>query len=149
MAWVWKVIGSVAVLLVAGSTLIFFWTLSSGEFLGEGDAWYERSPMKEAIAFSLMLLGMTARYFTKAIEERRAKYTADPTKKHSIRFDFWEFSYPLFVSVITFGVLLQQLGSEELNLANLVLSFQTGFFWQTILGRSDNIPVTARQVPGG
>ena len=47
-------------------------------------------------------------------------------KKPSIEFDAWEFSYPLFVSVITFGTLLSQLEGNVLNVANIVLSFQTG-----------------------
>ena len=50
-----------------------------------------------------------------------------------MEWDRWEFVYPLLVSVITFGALLGQLEDTVANLPNLILSFQTGFFWQTIL----------------
>ncbi len=89
---------------------------------------------------------MIARYMTNAIEVRREKISAlqkqgGAYSTPSLAFDIWEFSYPLFVSVVTFGGLLSQLKDHTLSLANAVLSFQTGFFWQTILaGRQQTKP---------
>lgn len=39
----------------------------------------------------------------------------------------------MFVSVVTFGALVTQLKDHTLSVSNATLSFQTGFFWQTIL----------------
>jgi len=36
-------------------------------------------------------------------------------------------------SFVTYGALLAQIGDSMITLANATLSFQTGFFWQTIL----------------
>ena len=85
-----------------------------------------------------MLLGMAARYFSYLIEQRRDEIqrlraqNAD-SRGVKIRFDIWEFSYPLFFSVVTFGSLLTQVGDNGFTVANTVLSFQTGFFWQTLI----------------
>jgi hypothetical protein len=34
---------------------------------------------------------------------------------------------------MTFGALLTQVGESKLTVAVIVLAFQTGFFWQTII----------------
>jgi hypothetical protein len=39
----------------------------------------------------------------------------------------------LLFSVMTFGALLTQVGESRLTVAVIVLAFQAGFFWQTIL----------------
>lgn len=107
--------------------------------------WLNATPYRELLLFVLMLIGMTARFVTAAIEERRAQIAAlrasGKTDRRSlsipIRFDRWELVYPMMVSVITFGALLHQLESTEVTLANAIISFQTGFFWQTILVRAE------------
>jgi hypothetical protein len=102
------------------------------------EKWYEATPYVEGLFFGLMLLGMIARYLTKAIEYRREKIddlrkAGGKIVKPPLEFDLWEFSYPLFISIVTFGALLSQLVDRRLSIANAVLSFQTGFFWQTLL----------------
>jgi hypothetical protein len=52
--------------------------------------------------------------------------------------DPWDFSRPFLVSVATFGGLLSQIGDRRLDWATLALSFQTGFFWQTLLKRKQD-----------
>lgn len=106
--------------------------------LGGPTPWYEWDSVRDAEFFLLMLLGVACRYVTRAIEIRRDKIAAlekagGVLKKPPLEFDLWEFSYPLFISVITFGVLLSQINTHEITIANSVLSFQTGFFWQTLL----------------
>ena len=106
--------------------------------LGGGSTWYENSPYVEIVLFTLMVAGMVARYITKAIEARREKLLelqkqGGSFTKPGLEFDAWEFSYPLFVSVVTYGALLSQLKDHSLSAANATLSFQTGFFWQTLL----------------
>jgi len=78
---------------------------------------------------------------TKIIEERREKIAEEKRKtgnviKPKLEFDLWKFTYPLFVSVVTFGALLSQLNAQYISFAGIILSFQTGFFWQTILGNT-------------
>jgi len=121
--------------------LAFIYFQTAPATLGS-NRWYEASPYVELLFFVLMLTGMSARYVTKAIEVRReriaelkkqgGKYT-----KPKLEFDIWEFSYPLFVSVVTFGALLTQLKDRDLSLGNIILSFQTGFFWQTIMTKQE------------
>jgi hypothetical protein len=106
--------------------------------LGEESHWYDTSPYLELIFCVLMLMGMSARYITKAIETRRERILELQKQgaifvKPALEFDIWEFSYPLFISVVTYGALLTQVKDHTLSVANATLSFQSGFFWQTIL----------------
>jgi hypothetical protein len=148
LSWPVKLAIAVAVLIGASiGTFLFFWdTIVT---LGGPRLWYESTPYRELLLFLAMVLGMAARYLTRAIEERRRKIQEAATKAQTERvpleLDLWEFIYPMLVSVITFGALLHQLDSERLTLANVILSFQTGFFWQTLLSRAE--PKTASALP--
>jgi hypothetical protein len=104
--------------------------------LGNEPPWYQSSPMKEIIYFLVMVLGMFARLLSVAIEKRREKNAERASilsNTRSLDIDIWESIYPLLFSVITFGALLGQIGDAQLGVATVVLSFQTGFFWQTII----------------
>jgi len=106
-------------------------------FLGEV-AWYDETPAREVILFLLMLAGMAARSLSVAIEERRQEAmklgtAGQPVASVPLRIDVWELFYPMLFSVITFGALLSQVGDGTLNVAAVVLAFQTGFFWQTVI----------------
>jgi hypothetical protein len=99
--------------------------------------WYDHSPALEVLLFALMVLGMGASYFAKQIENRRGliaklRATGDNTKP-PLEFDPWEFSYPLLISVIMFGVVLERIQESSLTFSSRLISFETGFFWQTIL----------------
>jgi hypothetical protein len=106
--------------------------------LGTSPAWYDNSPAREFLLFAIMLCGMGARVLSAAIEARRAK-TKEMAKKKipsqsvPLELDPWESAYPLLFAVMTFGALLAQVGAETLTITTVVLAFQTGFFWQTIL----------------
>jgi len=144
--WPIKVAGSVIFAAALGFLLFF----GSGPTILGGPAWFRRSPWWEVVLFVIMLLGMMCRYMTAAIEERRARLRDGVSgRRIKIRFDAWEFSYPLFVSVITFGGVLSAISTEGLNLTNAILSFQTGFFWQTILASRAPAPAstTAKAEP--
>ena len=99
--------------------------------------WYDQSPALEALLFTLMVVGMVASYLAKQIESRRALITklraAGDNTMPPIEFDLWEFSYPLLISVITFGVVLDRIQGSNLTLNSVIISFETGFFWQTII----------------
>lgn len=101
--------------------------------------WYNRSPYFQMLLFLFMILGMASQYFYNAVLVRRNKIAklkeneGTMERKPKIEFDMWEFSLPMFVSVMTYGALLSQIEDEQLTISNVVLSYQTGFFWQTIL----------------
>jgi hypothetical protein len=138
--WPFKLV--ILVLIVSGAGVFsFIFLIEHAITLDKVPAWYARSPYRELILFVAMLFGMVARYFNLAIEGRRTRMSELRAKgdqsRVRLQFDIWEFLNPLFVSVITFGALLNQLGSEGVSLANFILSFQTGFFWQTILSRAE------------
>ena len=121
---------------------VFYFYTSWGSLITLGrEEWYEKSPFPQFTFFVLMLAGMATRYVTKQIEDRRERLrqirekaeSQEITTKPKIDFDIWEFSYPFFFSVVTFASLLSQLQDQLISLTNVMLSFQTGFFWQTIL----------------
>lgn len=132
--WIRGVLG--IVLLALGAAWIY---ISQGPItLGEAN-WYDRSPWQELIVLVLMLAGMVARYLTQAIEARRQRIeelakTGKRFTKPKLEFDVWEFSYPFLVSIITYGALIAQMNDARMSVAVVTLSFQFGFFWQTILG---------------
>ena len=136
----WRLLPRLGLLLC---TVIVFaiavYLMSGVTFLGEA-AWYDRFPYREIILFLIMLIGMVARTLTLAIERRRKviarlSESGAPLEKPKLDLDVWEFSYPFLASVLTFGGLLSQIGDEHLSLLVLILAFQTGFFWQTLLKR--------------
>jgi len=101
-------------------------------FLGN-DSWFEQSPIREMILFAFLLFGMMTRVLSLAIEERKGA----GEQSSNLKLSRWDFVYPMLFAVPTFGGLLSQVGVQALSLTNIVLSFQTGFFWQTILKRAE------------
>jgi len=104
---------------------------------GEG-GWKET-----AWLFATMIVGMMSKYLWDLIENRRLKLksnTASP-QKIPLDFDFWDFIQPLLVSGIVFSGVA---GSHpKLELTTILLSFQNGFFWQTILTRKKQVLETS------
>lgn len=84
-----------------------------------------------------MIIGMMIRYITKAIEKRKKqiKKTKSDISKSKIEFDKWEFAYPFLLSFLTFAALMQIIQDDSITFSNSVISFQFGFFWQTILNK--------------
>jgi hypothetical protein len=140
----WLRIICLVVIAFAFAAIVIVFSAGTGPvWLGSQQKWYEHSPYLELLFFALMLAGMSARYITKAIESRRDKIAelqkqGGRFKKPRLEFDMWEFSYPLFISVVTYGALLTQLKDHTLSAGNAILSFQNGFFWQTILATRQN-----------
>jgi uncharacterized membrane protein YhdT len=93
------------------------------------ERWFNVSPIRETLLFVLMVFGMVARVVSEAIERQRNTAGVAVTPQVSR----WDFVYPLLVSVPTFGALLSQTSGDTLTTPIVVLSFQTGFFWQTVL----------------
>lgn len=109
----------------------FLWVLEV-PIRSDGKPWFDTSPYKQLIALALMLGGMVAKYLFDLIQERRKKKEqGEPNPR--LEFDKWNFLRPFIVSFIVFGSFWQLHGNESLSLGWLVISFQNGFFWQTIL----------------
>lgn len=128
-----------AVLLLSGLFFSFVAVISVRNFLGP-DSWYEASPFKELILFFLMGLGMLARVLTLAIEQRKkrqAKLAKGARNKVGIEIDKWDLVYPFLSSAIVFGAVMEIVGNSELAFPIVLLAFQNGFFWQTIIGKQE------------
>ena len=82
-----------------------------------------------------MIAGMAGKYFFDAIEKRR-KRKAEGNNVAGIEFDQWDFFQPFIVAFGVFGLFWESYGYEALDVGWLVISFQNGFFWQTVLGKS-------------
>jgi hypothetical protein len=118
----------IALLATTALVLLLNWAVTPTT-LGPFAIDLDETPFKELILFALMLCGMVCRVLSLAIEKRRAA-AGEPIP---LRVDKWEFVHPLLFAVPTFGALLSQVSDDALRLTSLVLAFQTGFFWQTIL----------------
>ena len=126
--------------LVAFTSMIFIiaaYILSDRVFL-DHKPWYDMSPFRDIILFMIMLFGMVARTLSRAIEKRNKKVkllekeNVDFTKP-KIELDLWDFTYPVLFSFVTFGVLLSQIEQQVMGLMSIILAFQNGFFWKTVL----------------
>jgi hypothetical protein len=115
----------IILLIFSLSTILIFYT--EPLYLSASKIWYNRSPWFDFLLFSFMILGMIAQYFVSIIEKKREN------KENKINFDIWEFSYPMFFSVFTFSYLIGVLEIKNFNLGNIIIAFQTGFFWQSIV----------------
>lgn len=125
--WWWRALLALAVTVIVAVLLS-----SSGPVQLGNEWWFNTSPYRELILFALMLVGMAARVLSLAIEQRKTE-----NEPAGLRVNRWDFIYPMLFAVPTFGALLSQLNAETMTLPNIVLSFQTGFFWQTILKRAE------------
>jgi hypothetical protein len=87
-------------------------------------------------AYVAMLAGMAASYLNKLIDQRRAKIAQlranGAVAKPGLDFDAWDFVQPFLVSLITFGALVARTVAAD-TLTNILLGFETGFFWQSVL----------------
>jgi hypothetical protein len=133
-----KTLLSLLAALAALTGTFFLWRQPT--VLGPTSLW-EQPPYRELALFAAMICGMAIRFLTSAIKLRRPELekwrkAGRRGAKPAISFDTWEFIYPLLFSAVTFGALLTQVKSEALSLEKLLLSFQTGFFWQTLLATS-------------
>jgi len=134
-------IGTALLTAAAVAALFMLVVFSPGTTLGGPDDGIS-SPWREVLLFVVMLAGMAARFLTRAIENRReriaAARAAGKPGNIKIEFDMWEFVYPMITSVMTYGLLMQQVPDGKLTLMILVLAFQNGFFWQTLIGQIES-----------
>lgn len=118
-------------MLALVAVVLVYWT-SPQRHLGVF-AWYQQTPWREGILFSLMLAGMTSRVLAVAIETRRRRIHHNANGANRLGVDIWDLFYPLLFSAMTFGVVLANVGDRVLDWSTVILAYQNGFFWQTIL----------------
>jgi len=120
-----RVIGIAVGLLVTSATCYVF---SPGTFLAESEPL--GTPYRELALYACMLLGMCARFLNIAIEKRKTH----PEKKFEI--DLFELAQPFLVSGITFGSVLAATSKTEVTIETVIIAFETGFCWQTVLQKA-------------
>jgi hypothetical protein len=81
-------------------------------------------PWQDIGMFFSMLLGMASKYLFDMIGEK---------KRRRIAFNKWQFLKPFLVSPIIFGTILSQVPEKMPVFTLLILSYQNGFFWHTLL----------------
>jgi len=81
-------------------------------------------PWQDIGMFFAMLVGMASKYLFDIIGEK---------KKRRITFNKWQFLKPFLVSPIIFGTILTQVPEKMPVFTLLILSYQNGFFWHTLL----------------
>ena len=128
ISWFWRFCG---VLVITAATWFAFYaldiTVRAPDF-----PWYEDTPWKQIIALSLTILGMAAKYLYDVIEERRHSRSSRSSPP-PLNIDVWEFILPFLVSFIVFGAFWNAHGDQTIDVTWLVITFQNGFFWQTVM----------------
>jgi divalent metal cation (Fe/Co/Zn/Cd) transporter len=135
VALIWRLLG---VALIVGTASILIMAATVTVRAGEVE-WYQQVPYKQLIALVVMIAGMAAKYFFDLIEARRRRKSAGDSRAR-LRFDRWDFAQPFLVSLIVFGSFWSGHGDDVLSLNWLIMSFQNGFFWQTLLGKQASEP---------
>ena len=113
-------------------------SLQPNVFLGGELHWYDRSPYREGLLFFVMLIGMFSRQLSVAFEvyfKERSKLRGSSPQLH-LKLDTIDFLYPLLFAAITFGSLIGNVGDKPISVVTLVLSYQNGFFWQTLIHKN-------------
>jgi len=129
ISWFWRFC---AVLAITAVTWFAFYVLEV-TVRAPNAPWYEDTPWKQIIALSLTILGMAAKYLHDVIVERRHSKSAGSSPP-PLNIDVWEFILPFLVSFIVFGSFWNAQGDQTIDVMWLVISFQNGFFWQTVIG---------------
>jgi hypothetical protein len=132
--WVILLPGLIAALLAwLGERFVETIVTGSGQsihFLLKGSTATDQNvvPWVGVVYFISMVTGMFAHTTWDAINKRKAG--KDPV------FDRWVYLRPALVAPIVFIAVLKLVGGSSFDFAALLLSFQNGFFWQTVLSKS-------------
>jgi hypothetical protein len=94
---------------------------------GETTAGQRIVPWVGFVYFVAMVTGMFAHTTWDAISKRRGR--TEPS------LDKWLYFRPALVAPIIFIAVLKLVGGGSFDIEALLLSFQNGFFWQTVLSR--------------
>ena len=104
-------------------------------FRGGQPIWYENSPWKQLVLFSVMLLGMLTNTIYDLLKTRINSKLSNDGGKVKHQFIWEQFLLPLTISGILFGYIWGNHSNESLDTSTILLSYQNGFFWQTIISK--------------
>lgn len=124
-------LGALFFLVILG--VFSFTTFGSGPpTRGEEEMWYENAPWKHLILFACMLLGMITNYLFEYVQARiKAKEAGSQTQMPGF---IWEkLVLPLIIAGLVFGYFWGQHGNETIGFTVAFISYQNGYFWQTVL----------------
>lgn len=113
----------------------YFATTTEVTFRDGGSAWWQDPPWRNVILFVLLLLGMMFRVVWEALERRESSLAA-ASRSVLPRLSGWDFVRPALVSLIVFQGVLLLAKSQDLSWELGLASFQNGFFWNTLFGRT-------------
>jgi hypothetical protein len=140
--WRWLFKGAViaSVGLLATLSWMIFLTGNPVIFKGDLEPWWGRTPYREILLFTTMVVGMAAKYLWDLIEIRRAANAkrSPGEAKVGINFDAWDFVQPLLVAALVFAGVVATV--KDFNATAYLFSFQNGFFWQAVLKQRQLAP---------
>lgn len=97
----------------------------------EEAGWYTETPWKHLLLFGAMLLGMVSNTL---FDYLNARVRARKAGKRSMPKLLWEeMLMPIVIAGLVFGYFWGKHGEEEMSLASFLVSYQNGFFWQSVL----------------
>jgi len=130
MHWALRIL--LILLLVILSVFVFTIFGITPPVRGEGEAWYQITPWKHIILFIVMLVGMITNYLFELLQAR-IKAKESEGKLQPPKFIWEKLVLPLIIAGILFGYFWGQHSNEPMGMAVIFISYQNGFFWQTIL----------------
>jgi len=98
--------------------------------------WYNKTPYKQLLTFVILLLGIISKHILDTLKANDKEIVNQNKRKYNIfRRLVKLFLKPFIASVIVFSIFWQAHGNEQLTFNYLIISFQNGFFWQTLIGK--------------
>jgi hypothetical protein len=92
---------------------------------GRGEQLLEEITWFEGLLYAVMLMGMASKVMLDAMNRKRG-----------VKFNKHGFLKPLLVSPIVFGAVYGAAGDEASSILLLLLSYQNGYFWQSVLNKN-------------
>jgi hypothetical protein len=114
-------------ILAAAATLGEVWNVTAR---GEVE-WWRNTTWRNVILFLLLVLGMFARVAWDANERENAV-----RRRTRLRLSVRDFVRPALVALIVFQGVLLLARTQDLSWELALASFQNGFFWNTLFGRT-------------
>lgn len=121
-----------ASLILAAGILLFF-TIDNQ--VARGGEWWLDPWWRNITLFLMLLLGMGFRVVWDSFEERGMS-SGRRLKRRRLSIGVLDFVRPGLVSLIVFQGVLFLAKSQELSLELCLASFQNGFFWNSLFGRT-------------
>lgn len=119
-------------LLLLFFSIATFWVLETKIPVRSPDqSWYEITPWKQIVLVISTLFGMISNYLLEYFQARID--TKKSGGKRMPKFIWEKIALPFIVAILVFGYFWEQHGKEPINVRIMLISFQNGFFWQTVL----------------